>query len=66
MYGLTGTTDSEYKDIVFAMERMKFVGANPRARVTGEGEFPGAGAHGARDGRGAREAPPDRAHAARP
>jgi hypothetical protein len=27
MYGLTGTQDSEYKDIVFAMERMKFVGA---------------------------------------
>jgi len=27
MYGLTGSTDSEYGDIVFAMERMKFVGA---------------------------------------
>jgi hypothetical protein len=27
LYGLTGTTDSEYKDIVFAMERLKFVGA---------------------------------------
>jgi len=27
LYGLTGTTDSEYGDIVFAMERMKFVGA---------------------------------------
>ena len=27
LYGLTGTQDSEYKDIVFAMERMKFVGA---------------------------------------
>jgi hypothetical protein len=27
MYGLTGTQDSEYGDIVFAMERLKFVGA---------------------------------------
>lgn len=27
MYGLTGSSDSEYKDIVFAMERMKFPGA---------------------------------------
>jgi hypothetical protein len=27
MYGLTGTSDSEYGDIVFAMERLKFVGA---------------------------------------
>ena len=27
MYGLTGTTDSEYGDIVFAMERLKFPGA---------------------------------------
>jgi hypothetical protein len=27
LYGLTGTNDSEYGDIVFAMERMKFIGA---------------------------------------
>lgn len=27
IYGLTGTTDSEYGDIIFAMERMKFIGA---------------------------------------
>jgi hypothetical protein len=27
LYGLTGTTDSEYGDIVFAMERLKFIGA---------------------------------------
>jgi hypothetical protein len=27
MYGLDGNTDGEYKDIVFSMERMKFVGA---------------------------------------
>ena len=27
LYGLAGTTDSEYGDIIFAMERMKFIGA---------------------------------------
>jgi hypothetical protein len=27
IYGLAGTTDSEYGDIMYAMERMKFVGA---------------------------------------
>lgn len=27
LYGLDGTQDGEYKDIVFAMERMKFIGA---------------------------------------